>query len=59
MVERFSGIAFEEDDVPVDEHVLLAFEAKFAGITRFLHGTGCDQVFVRNHFGFDESLLSP
>ena len=57
MVGRFSGIAFEEDDVPVGEHVLLAFEAKLAGITRFLHGAGCDQVFVRDHFGFDESLL--
>ena len=57
VVGRFSGIAFEEDDVPVGEHVLLAFEAKLAGITRFLHGAGCDQVFVRDHFGFDESLL--
>ena len=55
MRERFSGIAFEEDDVLPTKTYSLPSKRGFR-ITRFLHGVGCDQVFKRP-LGFDKSLL--
>lgn len=57
MVERFSGIAFEEDDVPVGKDVILAFQSELPCIPRILHGTGLDQVLVGDDFRLDEGLL--
>ena len=53
----FSGIAFEEDDVPIREKILLAFEPELAGVARLLHGTRCDQVVVGDYLGLDEGVL--
>ena len=53
----FSGIAFEEDDVPIREKILLAFEPELAGVACLLHGTRCDQVVVGDYLGLDEGVL--